>query len=399
MPKFYICTNRLCTRRNADSQRVYDFLLANDWTFTKDVPSADLIVVCTCAATDVTEGDSLYNIALLLRKKAPEAKMVITGCLPAINPEKLAELGDFATVGPRNLEDFDRILEHHASIESISDQGVIVVPDFVRKMDSLFIRLARVARESMSHPAVLKLSAKRALARVRRRKQMGLPSYDIRIGKGCLGNCSYCCVRFAAGKLQSKPMEAVLKEFRTGLDKGYHLLTLVGVDTGCYGMDIGTNIVELLKQIFAIPEEYQLRIDDFNPQWLVRYYEGLLPVWVENRRRFREISMPIQSGSNRILKLMKRPYDIDAVRAKLEDLRQNLPDLRVRTHMIAGFPGETAEDFAASKRLVEEFGFADVTVFEYCDRPRTAAAELDSKLPRNVIVARAYQLTNAFAAK
>jgi MiaB/RimO family radical SAM methylthiotransferase len=399
MPSFYICTNRLCTRRNADSQRVYDFLLANDWTFTENVGSADLIVVCTCAATDITEGDSLYNIKRMLDMKADSAEMIITGCLPKISPEKIKELGDFTIVNPRSMEDFDKVVDHHTSIDTILDQGVIVVPDFVRETESLSVRLVRLARKSLSDPGILKMSAKRALARTRRRKQMGLRTYDIRIAKGCLGNCTYCCLKFAAGRLWSKPTEVVLNELRLGLERGYTLFTLVGVDTGCYGMDIGTSIVELIKELFANPADYQLRIDDFNPQWLVKYYEGLLPLFVENRKRFREIAMPIQSGSNRILKLMKRPYDINQVRAKLEGLRENLPGLRIRTHMIVGFPGETAEDFEASKRLVQEFDFADVTIFEYCDRPRTASSEMEPKTPKHIVKARADELTDIFAAK
>jgi len=174
VPFFYMCTNKNCTRRNADSQRVYDFLEANGWTFTEDVPRADLIVVCTCAATDNTESDSLYNIGRMLQKKSETAKMIITGCLPKINPEKLGELGNFLTVNPRSLEEFDGLVNHHVSIGNIFDRGEILVPDFVRPTDSLLVRLVRLAKECTSNPRALKLAAKRALARAQRAREMAI---------------------------------------------------------------------------------------------------------------------------------------------------------------------------------------------------------------------------------
>ena len=399
MPLFYMRTNRNCTRRNADSQKIYDFLVANGWQFTEDIPRAELIVVCTCAATDNTEGESIDNIGRLLKVKSDSARMIITGCLPPINPEKLAELGDFTIVNPREMEDFDRLLEHEVSIEDIAEHGIIVVPDFERSAESLVKRVLRLAGKSLKDPGAIGLAFKRVAATRRRVAYQTSPSYDIRIVKGCVGNCSYCCIKFAVGRLESKPPHVVLNEFKDGREKGFGQLTLVGVDTGCYGLDIKTDVVDLLEQIFAIPGDYTLRIDDFNPQWLVKYYDRLLPLFIENRSRFTEISVPLQSGSNRILKLMKRPYDITVVRKTLDDLKANIPELRIRTHMVVGFPGETDEDYEETRRIVSEFDFADVTVFEYCDRPRTASSKMDGKLPAGVKTARERDLVNSFASK
>ena len=399
MPLFYIRTRRGCTRRNADSQRIYDYLIANGWAFTEDIPRADLLVVCTCAAIDTSENESIYNINRVLRQKSKSAQMIITGCLPAINREKIEELGDFVIVNPREMEDFDRLIEHHVSIAEILEHGIIIVPDFERPAETLIPRLVRFAVRSMSDHGAIKVAFKRRAAARQRQSYQAMRSYDIRIAKGCLGSCTYCCIKFAVGRPESKPPEMILNEFRDGLEKGFHLLTLVGVDTGCYGLDIGTNIAELLRQVFAIPGDYRLRIDDFNPQWLVKYYDQMLPLLVENQTRFIEISVPLQSGSNRILRLMKRPYDINVVRARLQDLKEKTPDLRIRTHMLVGFPGETREDYEKTRRLVEEFDFADVTVFKYCDRPRTASSRMDWKLPESVKAARERDLYDTFVCK
>ena len=399
MPFFYIRTNRNCTRRNADSQRIYDYLTANGWSFTKDIPRADLIVICTCAATDISEYESVYNISRILTEKSELAKVIITGCLPPINREKIDELGDFAIVNPREMEDFDRLIKHQVSIGEIFEHGIIVVPDFERPVPSLASRMVGLARRCLSDSGALKMVFRRRAVAKRRQTYLAIPSYDIRIVKGCLGNCSYCCIRFAVGRLESKPPQVIRNEFRDGLEKGFKVLTLVGVDTGCYGLDIGTDIAELLKQIFAVPGDYGLRIDDFNPQWLVKYYDQLIPLFIENRNRFIEIAIPLQSGSNRILKLMKRPYDIDVVRSKLDGLKEKMPELRIRTHMLVGFPGETQEDYEKTRRLVQEFDFADVTIFRYADRPRTASSQMDGKLPASVKVAREEDLWDTFAGK
>ena len=151
-------------------------------------------------------------------------------------------------------------------------------------------------------------------------------------------------------------------------------------------MDIGTTIFDLFKRIYEFDGNYKLIITDFNPQWLIKYHDELLSLFLENANRLKGIEIPIQSGCDRILRLMRRPYKIEDVKAKLEDLKKKLPDLRINTRIIIGFPGETTEDFNETKKLFQElcFRFYGVGVYEYCDRPTAEASKMKDKIPHKI---------------
>jgi len=236
------------------------------------------------------------------------------------------------------------------------------------------------------------------VARLKRRfKKMPVlpPSFDIRISEGCLGTCSYCGIKFAIGQLQSRPMEGIIVQLKDGLEKGYKRIRFVGSDTGCYGLDVGLTFPALLKRALAVESDYVLEIIDFNPQWLIRFYDPLTEVLRAHPRKVTEMVIPIQSGSNRILKLMRRPYDMDVVKDTLTRFHREFPDIRIITHFIVGFPSETEAEFKQSKRLAAELDFSEGAVFQYCDRPNTDASRMSEKTPRRVMIRRFAELETA----
>lgn len=397
MPTFYMRTQRLCTRRNADSQKIYDWMTVNGWDFIPDVTAADVVILCTCAATEVSEGQTVYNLKDILARKSDAARLIVTGCLPKINPERLSELGSFEIVNPTSLEDFDTLLGAKVSIREIPEDGAIVVPDFVAEAESPTAKLKRLAQEFKFDFGFIQSRMKRFGKRFSKGPALA-PPFDIRISKGCLGNCTYCGIRFAIGRLQSRPPGEIVEQFREGLSKGYKRLRLVGSDTGCYGLDIGHTAPDLLRQVLATEGDYKVEILDFNPQWLIRFYDPLVEILTANPGKVTDIMIPVESGSNRILHLMKRPYDIDTVKAKIQDFKKSFPNIRIITHIIVGFPGETEAEFKESKRLASEIGFSDGWVFPYCDRPNTEASKMDNKIPKRVIVRRSAELASILCA-
>ncbi len=148
--------------------------------------------------------------------------------------------------------------------------------------------------------------------------------------------------------------------------------------------DIGTNIVHLLRKICDTKKDFSLIINDFNVNWLIKYYDDLLPLFIKNKDRIEDIRMPIQSGSDKILKSMKRPYKIHDVKRVISDLKAKLPNLRLNTHILVGFPGETAFDFEQSRQLLQELDFTTVAVYCYEERPGTLAALMPEKVPTDI---------------
>ncbi len=403
MKKAYIFSSG-CVRRAMDMTKIHNYLLSNGWLLTNEVSSADLIIISTCGAVDKTERLSLAAISDITRKRSPSAKVIITGCLPKIDPGKIQKLGDFIFVPTRSLDQFDEVLNSKVRFESIPDANMLTdqagILDYILAYrlfrNSFFLKLFRGVS---TNKRFLKFSVfishivnfmKNKLGLTARKKIV--PYYNIRIAEGCLGTCAYCAIRFATEKLKSKPEDQIIEEFRAGLRAGHKIFQLVNEDTGCYGLDIGTTMPNLLRRILAIEGDYRLVLIDFNPQWIIKYYDELLPLFLKHRGKVKELFVSLQSGSNRILKVMNRPYDIEVVKNKLVDLKKQVPEIILRTTVIIGFPGETEEDFELTKEAVQEIGFSEVELNKYEDRPGTDSSLMEDKIPQEIIDRRGREL-------
>ncbi len=150
-------------------------------------------------------------------------------------------------------------------------------------------------------------------------------------------------------------------------------------------VDIGTTFPNLLRRILAIEGDYQILLIDFCGHWLVKYYDELPPLFMDNPDKIRELYVSLQSGSNKILRSVKRPEKSELGRAKLKELKKNLPNLILRTTVIIGFPGETEEDFQETIEAVTEIDFPVVELNKYSDRPETASSMMQDKIPQESI--------------
>ena len=215
------------------------------------------------------------------------------------------------------------------------------------------------------------------------------PYYNIKIADGCLNHCSFCATRFATETLRSRPQEEILDDFNRGLEKGYEIFQLLSEDSGCYGLDIGSSITELLQKIFAKQGKYKITLIDFGPRWLIEQKETLIPLLSKNQDRIKELFLPFQSGSNKLLNRMKRGYRFEELVSVLKLLRKNAPNITIRTSVLVGFPGESEEDFEATTRVIQEIRFDEITINRYEDRPLTPSSKMDDKVPQEIIESRA----------
>lgn len=393
---FYICCRRDCPRRSLDSGRIYNYLKLNNWKPTKRVRHADLIIVYTCGGFQQTEKRSLRTIRRVCAQKKNSAILVVTGCLVKINPEAISRSGNPYILEHQDLYKLDNLV--HAKIPYSMVPDANIVPD-VRDLDarySIRLPLRKFLRELQFSSAFIKKSlgfVKRKIAsQIKPHGPFSDEIYNLKIAHGCLGKCTYCAIKLATGTLKSKPIEKILEEFKNGLAEGYRRFVLIAEDTGCYGLDIGTNIVHLLRKIYDVEKSFSLIINDFNVNWLIKYYDNLLPLFLKNKDKIEDIRIPIQSGSDKILKLMGRPYRIHDVKSVISDLKAKLPDLKICTHILVGFPGETEWDFEQSRKFLKEFDFEEVVIYCYEERPRTSACLMPEKVPINIREKRASAL-------
>ena len=386
-----------CPRMAVDVARFFAYLEMNGWTLVEEVDDADLIVAACCGVHQGAEDSGFATLAHIDRRRKPGSTLVATGCLPGICGERLRRTFDVHLVPPAQVELLDDIIHAHvplADIPEVQDRRPLV-----RRAEWSAGRASdgtarRVARTVLRSPGIGGL--RKRVRPVGEDAGSGPPVCSLRVAWGCSGECTYCAIRFATGGLRSKPLPNVLAEFDAGLDEGFELFELIAGDVGGWGEDLGASVVELLDGLFRRTASYRLIIDDFNPRWLVQFRRELVALVASNSQRIHTLVLPVQSGSEKILSLMRRGYSTTEVAGALSELRRSAPDIQMITHVLVGFPGETESDFAATCDLLETVRFDRVDAYPYGARPHTAASQMPDSVNAEVIEARCARLGDRF---
>ena len=363
-----------CEKRKLDSQRILNYLEINGYVRSANIEAADLIVLVTCAFYQKYEDWSIAKLEKIYRRKKSGSRVVVGGCLGAINPERLLPFADLVVISVRELERLDDLIEATVPMRAIADPNITIFDN---------------SRHGRYHSQRLKTSAQNDYEQAKK-------GFKIRIGWGCLGQCSYCVTRHAVGILASKPSELIVDEFQRGLATGHRSFFFTAGDTGAYGQDIGSSIAELLDILLAIAGDYQIHFHDFGPHWLSHYSSQIIPILAGANARIGCFSLPVQSGSDKILRLMRRPYTQQQAQSLFSNLRQNVPQMKIGTHFIVGFPGETDADFAESLKLVQRFRFDFLNVFPYTDHALSDSRHYLEKVPKEIAQQRYYRLFSTF---
>lgn len=401
MNTFYVF-NAGCIRRALDMIQVEKYLIENGWGVTRRMKQADLVIVATCGVVKLNEINSLQAVAAAVKKRKRNARIVVSGCLPKINPGEINALGDFIMIPSGRLDGFDAVINAHKPFCQVgSPDSVTGNKDITNYlMARSYCRRSRLYkwlfhRYGMNGEFLTaSIYAFRMIDLLKNftaggRGKKFVPYFNIKIADGCLSNCAFCATKFATGKLRSRPPESIIGDFQEGLGKNHKIFQLIAEDTGAYGKDIGIDFSELLRSIFSIDKDYQLVIIDCCPQWLVEQREVLVPLLAANQEKVKELFIPIQSGSDNVLKRMRRNYCTADVGSVLKELQDRAPHINLRTSFLVGFPGETESDFSETKRFIAEMNFSEVTVNRYEDRPGTLASTMEDKIPQEIIELRA----------
>jgi tRNA A37 methylthiotransferase MiaB len=219
-----------------------------------------------------------------------------------------------------------------------------------------------------------------------RHNGLGQPPYSIRVSWGCSHKCTYCGIRSAVGQFHSKPLETCLDEFRTGLNSGYKEFELIADDVGAYGLDMGKTFPDLLNSLFAIRGNYTMQIWNLAPVWFIKSQETFMTVLKQGR--ISGIHYPVQSGSSKLLKAMRRYSNTDKIKESVRLMKECHKGLIVTTDIIVGYPGETEEDIAATVDLLRTVQFDSVHIFLYNEVPTADSYAIHPKVPRNVAIQR-----------
>ena len=345
-----------CSANRAIAEGLMGILKRHEYTLANSIEDAEVIIVNTCVVKQNTEHRMKSKLLSLYKTK----EIIVTGCLPVVMRDWISEnLPNAKVLFPEVARNIIEVLENRPVLEVKS-----AIPHEWSQMYS--------EKRFQYNPVIT----------------------TIEISRGCLGNCAFCIVRNIKGTVRSRSQESILSEVHTALEQGSREIWLTSQDTGSYGWDLSPkiHISALIDSITRLRGEFFIRVGMMTPITLKRFF-GPLIQQIRKPKVFSFLHLPIQTGSNSVLRRMKRretyTYFIDLV----DQLRQEIDDLVLATDIIVGFPGESEDDFKATKDLLQETKPVIVNISKYTDRPNTLASNLPDKIPTKVKTSRSRELT------
>jgi len=370
MAKNAYILNTGCPVSRIDSAQVVNFLERNKWNIVSDFKEADLIIFRACALLEKNEKISLDIIRKIKTEKKSDARFIVWGCLHKIDPEALKIVYEGITFGEREIDVLNEIVEAETKIQEI--KANFLMPNFELPPKNLYEKyIVRIPNYLLD-----KLHVHYSITRTDK------PIFHILTSTGCLGNCAFCAVRLSRGVLHSKSIDRILEEFRAGLSKGFKYFSLLATDLGAYGRDKGHTLVNLLDEMTKENGDYYIALRNVEPHFFIEMFEELKPFFSSGKIWF--LSSSVESGSNRILRLMGRKYKVEDFMKCVNSLNCEYPNILLKTQIIVGFPTETDEDFKKSVQLIDNVKFDWVELYNYSNRPGTIAAKMDGQIPDKV---------------
>lgn len=203
----------------------------------------------------------------------------------------------------------------------------------------------------------------------------------VKIQDGCDAFCSYCIIPYARGPIRSKDPKTVIKEITSLVENGYKEIILTGIHTGKYGKDINYTFEQLLKDIIKIKNLYRIRISSIEINELT---DPILDLIKDNKIIAKHLHIPLQSGSDKILKLMDRKYDLKFYKDRIEKIRKMIKDVSITTDLIVGFPNEDEKDMEDTLKFIKEIKFTKIHTFPYSKREGTKAASMENQIDETI---------------
>jgi ribosomal protein S12 methylthiotransferase len=352
----------MCEGNIIETSRIYRYLLANGHAITTILSEADFLIINSCGFVKEREELTMDIYEKCVSEKKENAKIIVFGCLIKIDKEKI----DGLDVIPIDFNEGYKFDERFYT--------KVKYDDIVPYCDDKTTRELLVAKKTLQESKIISFFLSRIAKRFSKKVRV---NYDaimnrvkfkdkilIEICSGCIFQCRYCAIREAKGAVHSRPIASILSDIERLYDPSQDLF-LVADDCGCYGLDIKTNLFNLLYEIHRRYPDLTIELDAINPYWLEKYPNEYLTLFRDVHIAFATI--PIQSGSNKILKDMNRKYDVKTIQDLMRKIKKVSPSTAIYTHFIICYPGETFIDYLQS--LYSSLFFDLPIVLEFSEHP------------------------------
>lgn len=332
-----------CKVNQADTASMENLFLRSGHQLVSFDGEADVYIINTCVVTNTGQRKSRQTIHRAIRKN-PNALIVVTGCYPQTAAEEVKAIaGVDMIIGNQDRAQIVQLLEE---------------------------RLAH--RQTDTLDAVHKLTASTAFEEMAAGDITDKTRAFLKIQEGCNQFCTYCIIPYARGPLRSRSLESIRTETQRLISAGFKEIVLIGIHLGCYGKEnpAGPTLYDAVKTVLDVPGVQRLRLGSLES---VEVEPRLLTLMQEDARFCRHLHLPLQSGCDKTLQAMHRPYTTAKFKTLLADIKTKVPDIAITTDVIAGFPGETEADFETTCKFAESCGFSKMHIFPFSARKGTPA--------------------------
>jgi len=349
--KFIFLETFGCQMNENDSDRILGFLKDIKYSRTDRPENADLIIINTCSVRDKAE-QKVYSILgrfRELKKERPWLIIGVSGCVAQQEGAALLKRVPYLDIvlGPHNIHKLKGYLD-----EVSLDRKRVVSTELYETIDD--------GEYSYTPP------------------QIGIKAF-VSIMRGCNNFCSYCIVPYTRGREVSRPAPEIVEDVSRLVDSGVREVTLIGQNVNSY--EGGLGFPGLLREVANVAGIERVRFITSHPKDIS---DELIGLFKNEPKLCRHIHLPAQSGSDKILKRMRRGYSAAEYRSKVEKIRELYPDFAITTDIIVGFPGESERDFERTMELIESVRFDNIFSFMYSPRPKTKAAVMDDHVPLEI---------------
>jgi len=327
-----------CSSSMADHEMIRGLLKEAGFEIASKQTEGAVNLIVTCSVKDRTEHRMLSRIKKMTSTGKP---LVVAGCLPKAEMAKVESLNPSASLlGPNSIEKAPEVVS-----SALAGEKMIALTD--SSIDK--VNIPRVRFNSLVS--------------------------IVEIGSGCLSQCSFCQTKNVKGWLRSYRIGDIVRQIKADIQSGCKEVWLSSTDNGCYGRDIDTSLIELLNTCCSIEGDFRIRLGMMNPMYLPGMLDSMIKVFSENPKLFKFLHIPVQSGSNRILKKMRRGHTAKTFKEAVLGFRDRIPEMTISTDIIVGFPSETEDDFKETLDLIARSKPDIVNISRYSSRSGTEAHE------------------------
>jgi len=328
-----------------ESEYVLSLLKKSNYEIVNFDEKADIYIINTCTVTNESDRKD-RKIINQARKNNENAVIVVMGCYSQVSSN---DIDADIVIGNRDkskiVELIEQYLDNRNKIKKIYD---------LRKTDFEHMFIDKFENHTRAF---------------------------VKIQDGCNAFCSYCIIPYARGGLRSKDENETINEITNLVNNGYKEIVLTGIHTGRYGIERNSSLEILLNKLVNIPNIFRIRLSSIEINEIT---DGIIELIKNNKIMAKHLHIPLQSGCNKILKLMNRKYDLDYFVNKIEYIRKEIPDISITTDLIVGFPDETEDDFNETMNTLEKIKFTKIHTFPYSKRKGTPASEMKNQIPGNI---------------